>query len=198
MKTVKGSTTNITPFRETISLIYNIDPDSKEIKRMERESIILYYVSDIQYTILKRNLENSLGKELSFEEINAILNRKSFHLSPEDLSLLNSEDYKRIKVDIHYLAKYNELYQGLDCNEQIMELLKNIYAGRFESVLSFGIFLENIKRHQILVKLGIEEHLKSANKTLDERLERYRLQKKQSSDSIIEMISATISKSRVQ
>jgi len=197
MKTVKGSTN---PFQETISLLYNIDAEKngKQLELIEQEATILYYVSDIQYIIFKRNLETKLGKELSFDEINAILSKQNYRLPELDLRLLNTEDLALINSDIHYLAKYNELYTGLNCNQKVLELLLNIYAKRYNSVLEFGDVLENIKKHQIMVKLGIREHLKTNNKTLNERIENYRLQKRKKDDSVIEIISATISKSHVK
>ncbi len=197
MKTVKGSTVNLTPFRETISLIYNID-DPKELRHIEQESILFYYVSDIQYTILKRNLETELGKPLSFEEMNTILSRQNFRLKPQDLSLLTAEDINHINYDINHLGKYNELFDTLNCNKLVLGLLTDFYGKRFESILTFGSFLDNIKRHQILVKLGIEQHLKSENKTLESRLEDHRLAKKPNEPSMVQIISATIAKSHVK
>jgi len=197
MKTSKGSTINLNPFRETISLIYNID-SQKELNRIEQESILFYYVSDIQYTILKRNLETELGKPLSFEEMNAILSKQNFRLKPQDLSLLTQEDISQINYDINRLGKYNELFDTLNCNELVLGLLRDFYGKRFESILTFGSFLDNIKRHQILVKLGITEHLKSENKLLDKKLEEHRLTKKKNDPSMIQIISATIAKSHVK
>ncbi len=197
MKTVKGSTVNLNPFRETISLIYNID-DPKELRRIEQESILFYYASDIQYTILKRNLETELGKPLSFEEMNAILSRQNFRLKPQDLSLLTTDDINHINYDINLLGKYNELFDTLNCNKLVLGLLTDFYGKRFESILSFGSFLDNIKRHQILVKLGIEQHLKSENKALESRLEDHRLAKKPNEPSMVQIISATIAKSHVK
>ena len=197
MKTVKGSTIRLNPFQETISLVYGIDANTERerLTRIEREATILYYLSDMQYTILKRNLETALNHPLTEEEMTAILCKPSLPIKELSLSILTKEDVKRIMYDTNLLSKYNELYSS---GEGILDILTNIYARRLDVLVSDSAFLDNVKKHQIMVKLGIEPYLKSQSKTLDTRLAERRLAKRERNDSFAKMISATVAKSNLR
>ena len=200
MKTVKGSTIKLNQFQETISLVYGIDANTEKERliRIEKEATILYYLSDMQYVILKRNLETALNRPLTDEEMNALLCKQSLPIKGLSLSNLTKEDLRRIMYDTNYLGKYNELYPSSSYSEGIMDTLTNIYAHRLDVLISDKAFLENVKKHQIMVKLGIEPYLKNMNKTLDTRLAEHRLAKQERNDSIAKIVCATVAKSNIR
>lgn len=197
MKTVNGSTTiKLSPFQETISLIYDVD--NKDLISIEQESILLYYLSDIQYLILKRNIEYSLNHLLSDEEFNTILNRNSLPIKEISSSVLTPDDFRKINYDLNYLSKYNELFFHLDGSQELLSTLSKVFAGDLSPIIQSSEFLNNVKKHQILVKLGIEKHLKTLNKSLDEKLKEHRLEMKRKQEVYSNRISATITKSRMK
>lgn len=201
MKTAKGSThIELNPFQETISLIYNLNPikDRKKLDSIERESTILYYLSDIQYVICKRNTEEGLGKSLTDEEFNTILSKGKFPYTRTYFDVLSEEDKKRILRDANFLNQYNELYDELACNSEILQILLCIYAGNLEPLVTSPTYLENVKKHQILVKLGIDQHLKRESKRLEDRLTQKRLAKQKDDNSIVKLMSTAITKSHAK
>ncbi len=200
MKTVKGSTIKLNQFQETISLVYGIDANTEKerLTRIEREATILYYLSDMQYTILKRNLETALNHPLTDEEMTALLCKPSLPIKELSLSVLTKEDLRRIMYDTNYLGKYNELYPSSSYSKGIMDTLTNIYAHRLDVLTSDEAFLDNVKKHQIMVKLGIEPYLKNQNKTLETRLAERRLAKQGKNDSIAKIVCATVAKSNIR
>ncbi len=183
MKTSKDST-KLNSLQEMLSLIYDIDPkDSRKLARKELECIILYYLGDMQYVLYKKGMESELGKDLTEEELNNLLRANKL---PNEINVaLTDEELCRISVDADYLNKYNSL-QG---DERILKLLTLLYAGSPTILIDDKDFLNNIKKHQIMEKLGIRKYLRLANRALDEKLEERQLERQRQADSYKDLIS---------
>ena len=194
MKTVKEKS-GLNSLQETISLIYDIDPkDIKRISKKELEWIVTYYLGDIQYVIYKRNVKDELQREdIEDDELLQLLKENKI---PESIHFdtLSQEELARLSMDADYLNKYNSLYGS----ERILQMISSFYAGLPQPIVEDADLIDNIKKRQLLINLGLKKYLKVANKTIDEKVHEQRMNQQRKEATYKEIINTTSIRSRIK
>ena len=171
---------SLNSFEQSLVVMYGIDITKGlgELRKIEHQSVIDYLLTDVHYLVVKRFFEHDLKRSLTDEELESVMRDKVVYIGDIPKCFLKEGDIERIETDLSFLSKYNELYAYLPGSREISDILTDTNKGHSKKLMS-GASVQSVKRHILLSRFGIEEHIAHENMSLDSELSSLRERKEE-------------------
>ncbi len=159
---------NLDIFEQNIAALYDLDPekDSDRIKELTEQAVVDYFLTDIHYLVIRRLFAGN--KSMSDSELSRIVKKTSISVSEIIKGLLTEEEMKSVQDDISHLEKYNELY-STPKKGYIASAVEKACNGDSTGLMQTASEV-SVRRYLALKALGITEHIRVTNRTLDDDL----------------------------